>query len=125
MEIKKRTEPPADLIVKSGSDVFLTIIVGNRQIGGSKLQFSDEDEPFAKGKIKKEPLGKGKTLFDRKLLVQTNVLDSNTAHNRIIFTHLFHYEDETEIGSFEITDTVDNHEDILSSEATYNFKKSK
>ena len=123
MQIKERVEPPVDLIVKSNSEVFMTIIIGNRQIGGAILEFEGDEEPYAKGKIKNLSLGKGRELFDTVLMVETNVLDSNTAHNRIIITHNFHYEDGTVIQSIEIVDEVDNHKDVLSSDATYNFKK--
>jgi hypothetical protein len=124
MKIKKRKEAPVTVTVKSNSDVFMTIIVGNKQIGGGILEFEGDQEPFAKGRIKNENLGKGKTLFEKKLLVTTNVLDSNTAHNRIVITHILHYEDGTEIFSALIEDEVENHKDILSSAAIYNFKKS-
>jgi hypothetical protein len=122
MQVKKRVEDPLEIVVKSNSDIFMTIIIGNRQIGGAILEFQGE-EPFAKGKIKNELLGKGKELFPKTFLVTTNVLDSNTAHNRIVITHIFHYEDGTEIESILIEDEVANHKDILSSLATYNFKK--
>ncbi|HEX6191864.1 MAG TPA: hypothetical protein VFZ42_05840 [Chitinophagaceae bacterium] len=123
MQIKERVEDPVDLVVKSNSDVFMTIIIGNRQIGGAILEFEGDEEPFAKGRIKNVLLGKGRELFDAVLLVETNVLDSNTAHNRIIITHIFHYDDGTEIDSIVIEDEVDNHKDILSSAATYSFLK--
>jgi len=122
MTVKKRVEPPVDIVVKSNSVVLMTIIIGNKQIGGGILEFKNED-PFAKGKIKNVQIGKGKDLFDKPLLVTTNVLDSNTAHNRITITHVFTYENGDEIETILIEDEVDNHKDILSTSATYNFKK--
>jgi hypothetical protein len=122
MEVKKRVEDPVDLIVKSNSQILMTIIIGNKQIGGAILEFKDED-PFAKGKIKDKPIGKGEDLFDKTLHVLTNVLDSNTANNRIVITHKFLDEGGAEIFSRLIEDEVDQHKDILSSDATYNFKK--
>lgn len=122
MEIKHRDEPPVDLVVKSNSIVYMTIIIGNRQIGGGILEFKT-GEPFAKGRIKNLPIAKGSVLFDKVLMVETNVLDSNTAHNRVVITHTFHYEDGSEIKTLVIEDEVLNHKDILSSSATYNFIK--
>ena len=123
MQIKERVEDPVDLRVKTNSDVFMTIIIGNRQIGGAILEFEGDEEPFAKGRIRNVLLGKGRELFSEVLLVETNVLDSNTAHNRIVITHKFHYEDGSEIHSVLIEDEVENHKDVLSSSATYNFLK--
>ena len=123
MQIKERVEDPVDLRVKTNSDVFMTIIIGNRQISGAILEFEGDEEPFAKGRIRNVLLGKGRELFSEVLLVETNVLDSNTAHNRIVITHKFHYEDGSEIHTVLIEDEVENHKDVLSSSATYNFLK--
>ncbi|HUR12602.1 MAG TPA: hypothetical protein VM012_14600 [Flavitalea sp.] len=123
MEIKKRKEEPLNILLrKNKGTVFLTIKIGNAQIGGSIVQFTDEDEPFEKGKIKKLPLGKFNTLNNRTINVITNVLDSNSATNKIIVRHQFHYEEE-EVEVITIEDEVLNHNDILSITTTYQFKQ--
>ncbi|HEY0066928.1 MAG TPA: hypothetical protein VGB46_06190 [Flavisolibacter sp.] len=122
MNIKKRTEPPQDIQLGSASRVFLTITIGNAQIGGSIVQFKDAGQPLAKGTIIDLDMGPASALAGRTLLVQTNVLDSNASINRIVFTHLFHDEQGNQLASFQIKDQVDNDGDILSSLATYNFQ---
>jgi hypothetical protein len=121
MSIKKRTEPPQDIQLGSASRVFLTITIGNAQIGGSVVQFKDAVQPLAKGKIIDLDLGPASGLAGRSLLIQTNVLDSNNSINRMVFTHFFHDEQGNQLASFQIKDEVDNDGDILSSLATYNF----
>lgn len=122
MAIKQREMPQEEMKVKSNSQILLSIIIGNRQIGGSVVEF-EGDEPLDKGRIKKLDLGKGKEIFDKVLLVQSNVLDSNAVTNKIVITHRFHYENEDIINEFVIEDEVETHKDIFSLTAKYTFKK--
>jgi hypothetical protein len=122
MPIKEKEMPQEEMKVKSNSPILLTIIIGNRQIGGSVVEFEGE-EPLDKGRIKKLELGKGKAIFDKILLVQSNILDSNTVTNKVVVTHRFHYENDEIIGEYVIEDEVDNHKDIFSVIAKYTFKK--
>ena len=122
MQVKKQTEKPVDISLKANADIFISVIIGNRQIGGAILRYKDEEEPFAKGKIKSLSLGKGKSLIGRTLLVMTNVLDSNDSTDKIVITHEFD-DAVAEFSSTEIDGTVDNDGDVFSSSATYNFIK--
>lgn len=122
MTVKNRTEPAQDIHLGTASQVFLTITIGNAQIGGSIVQFKDAAQPVAKGQIVDLNLGTGAGLDNSVLQVQTNVLDSNDSINRIVFTHFFHDESGNQLASFQIKDQVDSDGDILSSLATYNFQ---
>jgi hypothetical protein len=123
MAIKERKEPPVDIEVKQSEKIFITVIVGNQQIGGSILQYKGEPEPFEKGRIKDLELGKGSKLEGKALLIQTNVLDSNTATNKIVIRHVFKNDKGNEIIKFEYVDEVATHRDIFSLQTQYNFKK--
>jgi hypothetical protein len=123
MAIKDKKEPPVDVEVKQTEKVFITVIVGNQQIGGSILQYKGEPEPFEKGRIKEVELGKGAKLTGKELLIETNVLDSNTATNKIVVRHVFKNDKGNEIAKFEYEDEVVTHRDILSLKTQYNFKK--
>jgi hypothetical protein len=123
MAIKVKKEPPVDVEVKQSEKIFITVVVGNQQIGGSILQYKDEQEPFKKGRVKDVELGKGSKITGRELLVETNVLDSNTATNKIVVRHIFKNEKGDEIAKFQYEDEVLAHRDILSLQTQYNFKK--
>ena len=119
MAIKKRTEPPADLFVQAGDTIFLTIDIGNAQIGGSILKFEDEPTVFEKGKIKNLETGRADDLIGRTLKITSNVLDSNSSTNKIAITHRFK---KAVPDAFQYFDTVNNDGDILSLSTRYNFK---
>lgn len=123
MAIKVKKEPPVDVEVKQSDKIFITVVVGNQQIGGSILQYKDEQDPFKKGRVKDVELGKGSKITGRQLLVETNVLDSNTATNKIVVRHIFENEQGDEIAKFQYEDEVLAHRDILSLQTQYNFKK--
>jgi hypothetical protein len=120
MAIKKRIEPPVDVFVQPGETAFLTIIIGNAQIGGSIVKFKDSSTVFAKGKIKDLEIGKAEDLVGKTLKITTNVLDSNTATDKISVTHNFKNGTPA---SFPFFDSVDNAGDIFSLITEYNFKK--
>ena len=121
MKIKERTMPLVTIRLRKTKMVAMTIKIGNAQIGGSILQFEGDADPWEKGRIKDVELGKGAALDDRKLQVETNVLDSNTATNKIVIRHIFHYNEGDTIDTITIEDEVEEHRDILSCTATYLF----
>ncbi len=121
MKIKELIIPPVTINLRKSKMVAITIKIGNAQIGGSILQFDGDDEPFAKGRIKEVELGKGSTLTGKQLEIETNVLDSNTATNKIVIRHIFHHNEGDTIDTITIEDEVDEHRDILSCKATYLF----
>lgn len=119
MAIKKRKEPPADIFLRSHQTVFITVNLGNAQIGGSVLKFKNSSEVFAKGKIKNVRIGKGEDLVGTTLKITTNVLDSNSSTNKISVTHDFKNGIPA---TFPFYDTVDNEGDIFSLTTEYVFK---
>jgi hypothetical protein len=123
MKIKERTIPPVTIGLRKTKMVSMTIKIGNAQIGGSILQFEGDEEPFDKGRIKDVELGKGSVLSGKKLLIETNVLDSNTATNKIVIRHIFHYNEGDTIETITIEDEVEEHRDIFSCTATYLFNE--
>jgi len=66
-------------------DMYLTIKIGNGQIGGSKVIL--DDKIIAKGNLE-EPtfIGNIETLNEKTLEIETNVLDVNTFINRCVIT---------------------------------------
>lgn len=119
MAIKKRTEPPADIFVRSYQTVFISVNIGNAQIGGSVLKFKNTTDVFERGKIKNLKLGKGEDLVGRTLKITTNVLDSNSSTDKISVTHDFKNGIPA---TFPIFDTIDNDGDIFSLITEYHFK---
>ncbi|PID95252.1 MAG: hypothetical protein CSA95_00475 [Bacteroidetes bacterium] len=98
MEVKKYDlEPiPRNVDVKTPEDeIFLSVKIGNGQIGGNKVSL--EGEVIAKGNLN-EPtyIGDVDTLSEKVLTVETNVLDVNGFTNRCVITTSFvnHHNEE-------------------------------
>lgn len=119
MAIKKRNEPPKDIYVRSYQTVFITVNIGNAQIGGSVLKFKNSTDVLAKGKIRNLKIGKGEDLVGKTLKITTNVLDSNSSTNKISITHDFK---NGVPATFPFYDTVDNDGDVFSLTTAYHFK---
>lgn len=119
MAIKKRKEQPADIFVRSYQTVFITVNIGNAQIGGSVLKFKKSPDVFAKGKIRNLKIGKGEDLVGKTLKITTNVLDSNSSTNKISITHDFNNGVPP---TFPFYGTVDNDGDVFSLTTEYVFK---
>ncbi|HVI44727.1 MAG TPA: hypothetical protein VM802_07650 [Chitinophaga sp.] len=88
MAIRKRKET-TDLTVNPGSDVILTITIGNAQIGASIVRFDKDETVLAKGDISNLHLGKAEELAGKTLKVTTNILDANSLTNGIVATYGF------------------------------------
>lgn len=88
MEITKfdLTPNPREIEVSSpDSEIYLTIIIGNGQIGGSKVK--DGDTYLAKGDLSTQTsLGKASVLKDKVLDFRTNVLDVSQSTNKCIIS---------------------------------------
>ncbi len=122
MEIKPKKLPDQLLTVMKTKNVLVTVVIGNAQIGSSRLKFEEETDAVATGKIKNQSVGTGRDLPGKKLNIITRVLDSNPRNNKISIKHIFHYEDGREIFILDETDNeVDNNMDIFSLEVSYQF----
>jgi hypothetical protein len=119
MPIKKKTLPIVTVAVTQGQSVFLTIIIGNAQIGASLLKFVDDTTLIAKGTIQMMLLGKGETLNGKTLNVITNVLDTNPSTNKMVVIHEFK---NASPDSLEYEDEVAAEGDILSLTRSFTFK---
>lgn len=118
MAIKKSVK---NVTLKAAPDeqVFLTITIGNAQIGGSVVKFKGSSTIIGKGEIKNLKLGSGMDLSGRALKVATNILDVNEQTNGIVVTYFFH-ACTPQVTVFH--DTVDNDGDIFSYQIDFNFK---
>lgn len=101
MEIKNYDlEPnPRTVNTESSSDeIYLSIKIGNGQIGGNKV--TTNDELLAKGNLT-EPtyIGNSSSLSDKEIEIETNVLDVNTFTNRCVITTTFLNQDNKELYS--------------------------
>ncbi len=118
MQIKQRNET-VDLITESTNDeVFLTITIGNAQIGGSIIKFENSTN-IGKGEIENLNLGKASDLVGKTLQASTNILDINQQTNGVAVTYFFSSCLPPAISFF---DKVDNDGDIFSFSIDFNFK---
>lgn len=118
MQIKQRSES-VDLIPEGNNEVFLTITIGNAQIGGSIVKF-DNSPNIGKGEIQNLDLGKASELVGKVLKVSTNILDVNQQTNGVAVTYFFSSCQPPAISFF---DKVDNDGDIFSFNIDFNFKQ--
>lgn len=72
-----------DHFVDVTKDVFLTITIGNDQIGGSRVKWKEQIKLLGIGKIISLNLGKGSDLVGRKLSIVTNFFDRNPNTNNV------------------------------------------
>jgi hypothetical protein len=117
MAIKKRTEI-VNLKTVPDETVFITITIGNAQIGGNVLKYKGSNNVIAKGEITNFNLGFGGELKGRTLRVITNILDVNPQTNGVIVTYYFH-ACTPPVTFFH--DIVNNDGDIFSFTVEFNF----
>lgn len=65
----------------TNSNIRLTVTIGNLQIGGSRVKWSDENALLAQGPVFDLPLGKGSDVVGKKLSIVTNFFDQNPNSN--------------------------------------------
>lgn len=118
MNVKRRTESE-ELTVGGTENVFLTVTIGNAQIGGNVARFKNSSVILAKGEITNLDLGPGADLCGKTLKVTTNVLDVNEQTNSIVITYFFH-ACTPPVTFFH--DTVTNDGDIFSLSVEFSFK---
>lgn len=100
-------------------DVFLTITIGNDQIGGSKVKWSDSETYLVQGQVIGLALGKGSMLIGKKLLITTRFYDRNDYTNNISGMYDFNNGEEP-IHIFY--DTVENDKDFFVFNIEFTFK---
>jgi len=117
MSVKKRNET-VDLKLSSDETIYLTITIGNAQIGGNVLKLIGSDFLVGKGGINNLNLGLGEGLIGKKLVVVTNILDVNEQTNAMVATYEFQGSNPL---STVFTDKIDDDGDIFSLTVTFNF----
>jgi hypothetical protein len=99
MEIKNYTlEPnPRAVSANEGDDeIYLSIKIGNGQIGGNKV--TADGKLLAKGDLsEKVYIGNKESLSGKTVEIETNVLDVNGFTNRCVFTTVFYNEGNREL----------------------------
>jgi len=82
------TPNPRTINAEPGDDIFVQIVIGNRQIGGNNLSY--EGNEILKGDLSQKAfLGTSEELSDKNLDTITNVLDVNPATNNCVITTTF------------------------------------
>lgn len=95
MEITEHQLEPSPRVLegsKKSDDIYISIEIGNGQIGGSKI--SQNDKTLAKGRLT-EPtfLGNVSELKDSEIIVETNILDVNAFTNMCVLTTKFYNQE--------------------------------
>lgn len=106
-----------DCHVDPDADIRLSIVIGNGQVGRSRIVNSG-GQLIAKGKIVNLPIGKGSELIGKEISVFTNVLDVNQEdeENLVMVSHTF-FDPEV---SFEFEDPAPK-DGLVSYEVIYTF----
>lgn len=98
MEIKEHQLEPIPRVLEGSTnsdEIYISIEIGNGQIGGSKV--SQNDKLLAKGRLT-EPtfIGNASDLNDSEIEVETNILDVNSFTNMCVLTTKF-YNQENQV----------------------------
>lgn len=98
MEIKEHQLEPNPRVLeesKNSDEIYISIEIGNGQIGGSKV--SQNEKLLAKGRLT-EPtfIGNSSDLKDSEIEVETNILDVNSFTNMCVLTTTF-YNQENQV----------------------------
>ena len=91
MAVKKVIKTDIPVKVTVDASIFLTITVGNAQIGGNVVRWKNSPTILAKGEITNLNLGLGMDIRGRTLKITTNVLDVNPMTNGIVINHFFFF----------------------------------
>jgi len=90
MEVKeyKLTPNPRIINAEADDDIYIQIVIGNRQIGGNHI--SSNGSEIIRGDLSQKAfLGKANELANQDLDIITNVLDVNPATNNCVITTTF------------------------------------
>jgi len=79
---------PREVNANPSNELFLTVEIGNAQIGGNVLKTS-AGKVIVKGVLDKTHIGKYEDLKDKTLKLQTNILDANANTDRCVITTTF------------------------------------
>ncbi|MES2484342.1 MAG: hypothetical protein V4581_00100 [Bacteroidota bacterium] len=115
---KSKTTTKSVRILNPEAKVYLTITIGNAQIGGTLVKWNDTDGNLGKGIIQNLYLGYGHEISGRNLDLFTNIIDVNPQTNGVVVTYYFHNCDPV---TFTLSDSVDNEGDIFSFRTHINF----
>lgn len=98
MEIKEHQLEPNPRVLegsKKSDEIYISIEIGNGQVGGSKV--SQNEKLLAKGKLTELTfIGNVSELKDNEIKVETNILDVNSFTNMCVFTTKF-YNQENQV----------------------------
>lgn len=119
MAIKKVIKTDLSAKVILDAQIYLTVTIGNAQIGGNVVRWKGNPNILAKGEIKNLNLGLGMDIKGKTLKITTNVLDVNEATNGIVVNHYFHNGSPS---LFPYVDQVNSDGDILQLITEYTFK---
>ena len=120
MARKSRSEI-VNLTLSKDQEIFLTITIGNAQIGGNVIKFKGSNIAIAKGEITNLNLGMGADITGKTLRAVTNILDVNGQTNGVVVTYFFH-PCTTPVIVFH--DTVNNDGDIFTFNVEFNINQS-
>lgn len=98
-------------IVNPNANVYLTVTIGNAQIGGTLVRWKNSATNLGKGIITNLNLGSGSQIKGQTLELFTNIIDVNPATNGVVATYYFH---NCNPSTFVLSDSVDNEGDIFS-----------
>jgi len=118
MDIKEKKLSIDRKVSDPNADVYLTITIGNAQIGGNVVRWKGSTEILGKGEISNLNLGKGSDVKGKTLEIITNILDVNSSTNGVVATYYFHNVSDP---TLTLNDTVNSHGDVCSIELDTNF----
>ena len=105
----------------SNGPVFLSVKVGNGQLGGSAVFVGNSSKPLAVDLlIDRLDVGNGQDLAASKIFVKSVVADVSDLTNKMIVT--YRLEGGPSVSTFQLTDEVENDGDSAAFRATFHFE---
>ena len=100
------------------ADVYVTVTIGNAQIGGTRVSWTNDGIILRKGSITSLNLGPGSGCTGKTLELYTNIVDINEATNGVVVTYYFHNATPATV---TLNDQVDADGDFFSFITNANF----
>ena len=111
---------PREIEIRQGDEIFVSVLVGNGQIGGNIIRLNGEI--LAKGDLTDPTfLGDSNKLGGKEIILTTNVLDVNTFTNMCVITTQFLNQHNQQRYS-RIDKGEAEEDDIASFKGNYYFK---
>ncbi len=121
MKTRNITLSDATVSIKKGENIYLTVDIGNAQLGSNIVLRVNDKNIIATGEIKELLIGKAEELAGKIIRISSNISDVNEASNEISVVDTFKNGSQA---YFKINNNVESNGDGINIIRSYRFIKS-